>query len=81
MKNYRKIFYRFLKEKEAYQPFIYNILTYNQLNYHIINDTLKRIDNKTSPIGSSFFWNNTKQGVKFWQDLHCESQKLLNNSE
>lgn len=67
-----KLFCRFLKEENAFYPFIRNYIQdgkrYDSNNQQIPLLDLT-IDNGYDMINVAFFWSNTKEGYHFWGDL------------
>lgn len=77
MKNCMKIFYRFLKEKEAYRPFIINLKQQKYYPLYAIISVNEKLDRRCSPINSAFTWDNTEEGYDFWKKLHMECKEMF----
>ena len=72
-KLFRKRFFSFLKENNAYDKWIYNLRKRNPSNeiwwwndfYQILYE-----DRCLRAIICAFFWGNTKEGLYFWSELN-----------
>ena len=79
-----ELFYKFLKFNNAYYDFIY-YLKNNHFNKYKLHSFYYFSDiDKISimnVISDAFNWANTKQGHKFWFDLHIKWIKFVNAIE
>jgi len=82
-KKYLWYFQRFLIEHKVYRAFINNVESIDNLfakDYGIVS--LKYLLSHIRPeswIGYAFKWQNTKQGHRFWEDLHYEWMQEVND--
>ena len=79
---WRKRFFRFLKEEDAYGEWVsYVKKTLNELQNipkdYLSTFVLNEDDKCESGISGAFVWSTTKQGLSFWEDINNRWLALL----
>lgn len=75
-----RLFLRFLKIKNIYANFICNSSTpYYKDGSFMFENTIESICDRLPSyyINDAFRWDKTKEGLEFWNKLHCEWETLL----
>ena len=78
---WRKKFFRFLKEEDAYGEWVYYVKkTLNETNIpkdYLSTFVLNEDDKCKSGISGAFVWSTTKQRLSFWKDINNRWLALL----
>lgn len=61
----KRLFFRFLKQNNIYDSYIYNTSHCDCMPLKIVSMT-----DFYNLIGCAFFWSKTKEGDKFWLNTH-----------
>lgn len=89
MKNLRQEFIKFLKEHDAFVPFVCNLAHEPQASYRYDTNEMtlsKYISLVAKEKGAgdliffSFNWDFTSQGFDYWEQLNAEWRNKVNNS-
>ena len=79
---WKKRFFRFLKEEDAYGEWVYYVKkTLNELTNipkdYLSTFVLNEDDKCESGISGAFVWSTTKPGLSFWKDINNRWRALL----
>lgn len=75
---WRKIFFRYLKEKGIYRKYIENVYKYrkqkgeNYLGSRFYDEALSEEAHCSNALIYAFSWNASKEGKKFWAHINCD---------
>ena len=72
-KLFRRHFFAFLKERDAYDKWLYNLLERLPMNgTEQCNVSLEKLFKQKClcAINEAFIWDNTKEGYDFWSELN-----------
>ena len=75
--DYRRLFFKFLKENNLYDKWVYNIKTQHSsiFKYQFFWKNKNKIlfsGNCSSAINSAFCWDDTNEGYDFWERLEVK---------